>query len=186
MIAVKWFVVVLSVVLVGCSSTSIDAPVGPWADEIAKAQRSASTDFERDVLADGSITRDEYQEASQRYVDCMRTAGYDTRAVDPIGAGLFQYQTSVPIGEPDLDDDVSDRCHRGSLDLIEPLYGSLLTNPNREDFDVLVFGCLQRNGFASENLTVSEFKQRYSGKEKPPWNLDDGRVLLCYANPGRG
>jgi hypothetical protein len=173
--------------LAGCSATHLSAVSGPWAVEIEDAQRLATTDFERRVLQDGDITRDEYLEASQRYVDCMRSAGYNTRATDPLGSGLFQYETSVAIGEPDLDDEVSDECHQGTLGVIEPLYNNLFTNPMREDFDALVLACLQRNGFAPTEMTASEFKQRFvSGSEKPPWNNGDDRAQLCYQNPARG
>ena len=158
-----------------------------WAVDLQAAQRQSTSDFERDVLADGAITREEYVESVHRYIDCMRQNGYSTQAVDDLQSGVFQYRTSQEIGSTDIDDQVSDQCRSGSVEIVEPLYVGMLTNPMREDFNLLVLSCLRRKGLAPDGLSLTEFKSLYwDSNSNPPWNPVDDRVVLCGINPSLG
>lgn len=79
-------VAVVAMVATGCSASSSAAPgAGPYSAEIKAAAKQATSDFERGVLSDGVITRAEYQEAIQRYVDCGKQHGLDIGLIDQGG-----------------------------------------------------------------------------------------------------
>jgi len=178
----------IAFLLVACSSQpSGTATSEAWVIDFQAAQRQATSDFERDVLADGAVTREEYVESVRRYIDCMQDNGYLTQAVDDLQSGVFQYRTSQEIGSTDIDDEVSDRCRSGTVEIVEPLYIGMLTNPMREDFNLLVLRCLQRKGLAPDGLSLPEFKSLYwDSNSIPPWNPVDDQVVLCGINPSLG
>lgn len=176
-----------SLMLACTSSTVSTVPTGAWAAEVAAAQKQANGDFQRQVLSDGTISREEYVEAAQRYTSCMREHGYRTEAVDDLQSGVFQFRTTQELGAEDIDDAIRDDCRATSLDVIEPLYTGMLTNPQKEDFDSMVLRCLQRKGIAPSELTLAEAKHYFwDASADPPWDREDDRVVRCSMNPTVG
>lgn len=179
--------VVIAVLSGGCSTPDAHQPDDLWAADVAAAKNRASSDFERAVLGDGVITREEYAEAAQRFVDCMRSAGYQTVAVDDLGSGVFQYRTTQDPGAEEISQTIQDGCSAGTRDVIEPLYTAMLVNPTRSDINELVLKCLQRKGLAPEGMTVTEFAAIYwDDNAVTPWDKADDRVTLCTINPSLG
>lgn len=178
-------VVVVVALTAGCSrgeGNAID-PANPYAAEFEQALASASSDFERAVLADGQITAEEWQEAQQKEVSCLTdhgiTAWYDT---DPLGDSL----NFPSIGGEAPDESVLSDCARGTTRQIQSLYEAVRINPAHEDPDDLIAACLRRHGLAPEGFTGQDLKviwdslPVYSGDHSAP--PDDTPLMV----PGGG
>lgn len=74
----RCFVVGIVVAIAACSSAdtpAATAPSGPYGQEISDARVSATSDFEKRALADGVVSRAEYEEAVRRQVACTNDRG---------------------------------------------------------------------------------------------------------------
>lgn len=182
--------VLVSAAVAGCSGSEPGA--GAWEAEYAWALEMATSDFERSVLADGEITRAEYEEATQRFLDCVNDQGASVATLDQ--GGYFIYEIS---GDLDLYDEISDECRIGTNDLIETLYVDQITNPDNVDFEELTVDCLVRAGLVEEGFTVAEFHEGLGGviadssgqQSSSPWQLpfepEDPLFDFCMVNPAR-
>lgn len=132
------------------------------------------------MLSDGDITRAEYVEASQRYVNCAGERGVAVTAIENFG--LFQYQVANPTEEQDR---VLDECSIGTTYNVEPFYGELLTNPNREDPLKIRVQCLVDSGLAPEGYTLEDYRADTPDGENARFPFDDAdpRMAQCMANP---
>lgn len=161
------------VLLTGCSDGD-DSERGPYYDEVVAASRSAESAFERDVLADGELTRAEYEEAVQRYVSCAADRGVE---ITPVRQGSrYAYQMST---DPESDR-VALRCSVGTTRTIEALYGDIVANPTNGDYEQLVVRCLIRSGLAPQGYTKARFLDEREGDL--PFPSDDPRLQECLEN----
>ncbi|GIF10103.1 hypothetical protein [Actinoplanes teichomyceticus] len=153
----------------------------PYAAEVRQAQQQAKTDFERQVLADGAVTKAEFDEAVQRYVKCAKDRGVE---IEPIAVGGYYNYRTVKSDESEA---VSTECGTGTTRLIEPLYVDRLMNPEKKDMDELTLACLRKNGVVPDGYTVEQFKkaaeQGFSGA---PFDPDGAKFQACMANPSLG
>ncbi len=125
-----------------------------YAEDFAQARELATTQFERDALADGQITREEYEEAIQRYVACMKDAGVTVGLEDQYG--YYGYQVTQNLTRYD---ELSGQCSVGTKTLIEPLYVEPLTNPEKLHPDEATARCLVGVGLVKEPFGAEEFRQ---------------------------
>ena len=153
-----------------------------------QAQRSASTDFERRVLADAKITRAEYEEAVQRLVTCMRDRGFDTSS--ELQFGFYIYRTieeddpSTPALEGPDSGEAMGACTFGNTRLVEALYVEMTRNPTHIEYDALILQCLQRKSMVSKTMTLTEYRAaRDAGWDKVGVDYEDLRFSACEANP---
>jgi hypothetical protein len=167
----------------GCASDDTPAQsTSPYAEDIKAASSHATTDFERNVLADGQITRAEYEEAVQKLVACAEGNGKTVITHDQ--SGLYSYE--VPGGDPD---DVMLTCGKGTTMIIEGLYSQMVQNPDREDLNVLLAACLVRSGLASADFSGEDFKHGMEESNQGsmagnfPFDTNDTRFTKCLSNP---
>ena len=171
----------LTVVLVtGCGQTDAIAD-DPYRADLEAALERATSEFEREVLRDLRITRAEYEEAVERYVQCANDRGVELTKI-PQG-GYYVY------GHPAIDDAdaILDDCRIGTVDLVEHLYVDMLVNPDKTDFDMLVVKCLLEKGLAPEGYTTEEHKRLRETATGPapdyPFDTEDSHFSECMANP---
>ncbi|MFJ6678614.1 hypothetical protein ACIQLK_05720 [Microbacterium sp. NPDC091382] len=153
-LAIMAVLVGVAVGLVSCTGPQQNLATGPYADLIAQARDQATSQFERDVLADGEITRAEYEEAIQRFVTCVADEGATVKPQDQ--AGYYVYAIE---GDVALYDKAADKCAPGTKALIEGLYVDMLTNPNNRDYDELIAECFVKAGLVAAPFTKSDLQE---------------------------
>ncbi|MFF2389362.1 hypothetical protein [Agromyces sp. NPDC058104] len=135
----------------GCSSAEESSD--PWAAQIRDAKASAASDFERDVLNDDVISRAEYEEAMDRFVQCMNDSGLPTSK--GVAGDFYNVSTSYPNGA-DTSGAVESECGQGTNGLIEVLYVSMTQNPENRPYNEVLAECFQRTGITKDGATRSD------------------------------
>lgn len=158
----------------GCGGAESDPGRGPYYDELRDAGRTATSDFEREALEDGELTRAEYEEAVQRFVGCAADRGVELTAKRQGALYIYQMRTDAE------NDAVAAECSVGTTQLIEALYGDLVANPANGDFDQLVVDCLVRSGLAPSDYTKERFLAERDGNL--PFSEGDPRMQECFGN----
>jgi hypothetical protein len=180
--------------LVGCTSTSSSGGdeftpkseeqiAAEWAAEFEAARAAATSDFEREVLADDKITPAEYDEAVQRYIACMKETlppefadGYQAVKTQ---FGTYQYQ-GPRIHESQNEAweaayaAAHDACRTGTTAQIEPIYTEMILNPKRMTPEEQMLDCLKRHGVVDETYTMDNFRADQVA------NFGEGSVLGDY------
>ncbi len=158
----------LGLVLSGCSGYAHARAAGEtWADVIETIKRDpATTEFIRDVLADGEVTVAEAREAVEQFGACMADNGLGYWVEeDPSGWPLTGEQTvlwSPAPHQPDQWDDASFGCQEAWLGITWPLNElgrEMQMNPFNEDPDDLTARCLVRNGLAPEGFDGGDLRE---------------------------
>lgn len=184
-------------IIAGCAAESPAATTGAWDDRIEEVHLNATTDFEREILSDGIITRAEYEEINRGLVTCMSDAGYQLTLIEQ--GGYYVY--SVPYS--DEANATLMHCQDAGGAILAGLYVDMLTNPNNIDHDELMLQCLKREGLLPETFTVDEYRAGNStvtlesyenGKmtmsDPSPWSLpfspDEPGFDACNINPSVG
>lgn len=167
----------LAALVVVTSACTPDVEVAsPYAAQFEDARRVATTQFEKDALADDKISRAEYVEAEQRYVDCIASHGAKVELEDQ--TGYFVYAIT---GDIELYDSVSIQCGQGTHALISPLYVDILMNPNRTDFDELTANCLIDVGLVDRTFTkedMADLEVRANGGNTSSSLAEDGTISM--------
>jgi hypothetical protein len=173
-----------ALVLCGCSSSVGSASRNPWRSTILAAAKNANSSFERQVLADGTITKAEYQEAVHRYVACAQDHGLVFDAAIQT-SGLYQYSLSGQTAASATSrQPVLDGCARGTTALIEPLYGDLVQNPNKKDLMLVFAECFVRKGVAPHGYSSGDFKRDAAANfVNPSLNARSPFFAACLQNP---
>jgi hypothetical protein len=181
------------VVLAGCGGGNAGGSTtrakqtlsGPYADQFRAAQRQATTQFERDVLADGEITRSEYLEAVQKYLDCVNAKGIPMTS-DVQADGTMQYNVPGPPVTAEQQSTI-DKCLDGTTGIIESLYYSVLQNPKNVDIYKAMADCMIAHGKAPAGFTGAELKVAITspGLTEPgsPVDGNDPAVIDCQKPP---
>ena len=169
------YVVLLAALVVATSACTPDVEVAsPYAVQFEDARRGATTQFEADALADDKISRAEYVEAEQRFVDCIASHGGKVELEDQTG-----YFTYAITGDSELYDTVDIQCAQGTHAVISPLYVDILRNPNRTDFDELTANCLIDVGLVDRTFTkdyLEDLVARAVGGSNSMHLEDDGTI----------
>lgn len=136
----------------------------------------------RSALADGVITRAEYEAANQRYVACAADKGVVIDLIDQ--GGLYAYSFRSAPGA----DDVVASCDYLAED-VSALYSGTTRNPDNEDFSELVTACLIRLGVVDPTYTAEQLRSDMDAGTEPFRTVDDdvtpeGRQ--CLSDPGAG
>lgn len=167
-------VAALVLVLSGCAEAPVD---GPYSAEMEAAAAAATSEFERDILSDGLISRSEYEEATSRYVECLGTNGYPASRVDQ--DGVYAYEIT---GKADGEawDAINGECRLETVEIIEPLYVDSVVNPENKDFFDLVISCLKAHDLVEPTFSKEDFP---GDGETPPWDPADPEVSACMSRP---
>lgn len=173
---------VLVFALASCSPTPPSSDDNAlYEAEFERAREEATTDFERDVLEDNVITRDEYMEAKNRHIECIQAFGLTAELRDT-GAGVFQLDVSGAKDE-NLMFEAVESCNSGTILVIEPLYIGILQNPDRRNLDDLTAECLVAVGIVDAPFTGRDYADE---SETPGFSsriMDDSEGAKCLQNP---
>lgn len=181
----------LAVVLLAASACSAadkgeQRATGPYVAEIKQAAKEARSDYERRVMADGVITRREYDETVQRAIACTRERGVDVTVTSNYGLNSYAL--------PHDGSDVWDQCSETYLGVIESLYSSTVLNPRKADIYDLTAECYRKSGLADSTFTGEKLKSIITGGGKSgsgdvthsfPFDTSDPRYLACTTNPAQ-
>lgn len=173
------------------SSESSGTNTSAYTAQFEQARQLATSDFEREVLADDKITRAEYEEAWQRFSSCLEAQGININLVDQGGFYIF----GIPVDASDAFDQVEAGCAEGTTAIINPLYIELLRNPANENEDELIVACLIESGLADPSFTVEQWEELRQGGSRVdggnvvqgsadwPFDNEDPRYGACLRNP---
>jgi hypothetical protein len=163
----------------GSSVNPSTNPTGPYAAEIKQAMTSATTDFERQVLQDGKITRAEYEEAVSRYLACTEAHGVKmSKNLNPAG-----YYTYAQPGMPDKNPWIM-KCGEGTSLYIGSLYISMLRNPGHLNEADVMAECLVRKHLAPAGYQGKDLsKDQGTSFKGAPFSDTDPRYGECFDNP---
>lgn len=141
---------VVAVALGACTPAEM-APDGPYAEEIQAAQESTDSDFQREVLADGVVTREEYDEAMQRYADCVSENGAAVTLEEQTGYYVYRID-----GDPAAYDAAEAVCSPQTKSEIEPLFVNILMNPAKRDDEEMLAECMVQSGIVKAPFTTDD------------------------------
>lgn len=169
--------------LTACASSPEPEFDGPWAAEFEQTYRAATNPFVKQVLRDGVVTDSEYAEMWDKFVSCMKDAGFTVYGEQPGGA----YQTDMPPGvTPEQAHETAKRCWTSTGEAeIGSLYWWVKQNPDHEDTDKLIVDCLRRAGAISESYGVEDFaKEKVTGEYSFSTDDEDSDALArCSDDP---
>lgn len=167
-----------SIVLAGCSSSE-DENSNPYEAELRSARERATSDFERRALEDLRISRAEYQEAVDRFVQCMRDRGIEASAVEE-DTGLYSYRW--PKAQDSSHAETA--CRAGTIEIIQPIYGALVRNPENIDEFELLAKCLIRKSVVPMGYSGEQARRDVKSNFKDaPFGPEDEGVKACMTNP---
>ncbi|MET8528339.1 hypothetical protein [Micromonospora sp. NPDC005172] len=162
--------------ITSCSSKT--EPADPYSAEIRRAAATATSDFEKEALSDSKVSRAEYEEAVSRFIECVRQKGVAIEKIDQFGYYIYETITAPNALA------AQDECNKGTKAVIEPLYVSRLTNPNKADPNQLFAACLLKHGAAPAGYSAETAKRDKSESfANAPYDSSDPRVTQCLANP---
>ena len=146
---------ILALLLAGCSTQ--DQSAVPGEDpRISEIRAMTTSDFEREVLADGMISDQEFQASRELFKTCMEGRGYGI-GLGPIDNATTTIELKDPTMTVDLMDKDSAECSTGTTYFIEPTFSIIRENPDNEDTVQLLIDCLIRNELVSEAFTKDDF-----------------------------
>ncbi|HEY0218023.1 MAG TPA: hypothetical protein VGC57_16655 [Cellulomonas sp.] len=171
---------VLAFALVGCGGPSMDPAfspsvlvgevpqfVGPWAVELTDLYSGSKSDLEREVLADETITEEEYQALEDWYVGCMAGQGI-TVVVEELGYDLGD-------GDQDTILAAERACKTDTLSVALDIRG----NPDNVPVDVATHGCMVRHGDVAPDFTLEDYHREMEARP-----VSDAWMALMFSDEG--
>ncbi len=168
---------------------------GPWAAEFDQALTTATSDRQREILADDQITQAEYDELKLAWARCMTDHGFPgTLAPEPYVPGGYQYVSPAPpepLGTPQASGEgpfdafaAADETCSAIMGPVEALFGRVVTNPHNEDWAALQYACALRHELIPESMSQGEFATADATGDWPVGvNLFTDRFATCFINP---
>lgn len=158
----------------GCAAATSDTS-NPYAALFEQARSQATTDFERAALEDDEITRAEYEEGVNRYVECMASQGASVSPIDQFGYFVFETSDSAAYERADP------QCRLGTIEHVEPLYVDILTNPQMQPHLVLVAECLTARGVVEPGFDDADLQRALDEEDSAVAAAPE--FAECMANP---
>jgi len=138
------------------------------------------TTFERQVLSDYQVTDAEYQEARDRFRQCMADQGWIVTDM-PDGRYLMRGAPGTANENQGVPSDVQLSCESGSTDYIEPIYLGLRDNPAGVSRAQEIRACFESHGVPDgEGMSDDQFEQLVSD---PGYHASTPEGKLCYFDP---
>lgn len=154
---------VLCVVLTGCGAGEDDAPTtgtapdsassdqfsGPWGDLFASTFAETTSDVEREALADGVVSSQEYAYFQGQVISCLEDLGI---------TGHFASDKSLMYANPKkIDQDTITGCMTDNGLRIVTLRDAMDRNPDHLDENKIMVECLKRAGAVDQNYSDQDF-----------------------------
>jgi hypothetical protein len=174
--------IVSSLPLTSCGSSNKAEPPkagNKYREDILLAAKQSKSEEERKILADGSITRAEYEEAVNRTIKCVDDKGYKLNKIsNPGGYYTFSMETS------EAGDKAYTECKEKFSSSVELYYGDQIINPDKRDLDELTVECFQRKRIAPPSYTAAQLKTDLKkGFKNSPVVPETPEWLACMGNP---
>lgn len=122
--------------------------------------RDAPLPGQKWALEDGTVTGAEYRTAMNRFISCVRDAGYPVSApvISPTDNLTLIYDIT-PGGDPDTYNDAVQTCNLAHLSLVEPTYVEARPQLMAEPLRKAVANCLERQGVrvTSQERNLADF-----------------------------
>ena len=195
--------VLLSVVggaLTGCTASSVDTPAsppptvtpspsstaaaipeftGPYAAELAERYAKSRSDFEREALADGTITDAEQAEMIERLRTCLASNGFELQKYTK--AGAEEIKILDDSRDPDESHEAVEACHWSSgANTVGLIYGQMLINPQNIDLVPKIIACLKKHHLVGAGFSKGDY---YRGIPRFPDDKRNGQVQQCNDDP---
>lgn len=162
-------------------TVAIETPNPYYAAEFATAKNQATTDFERKILDDDVITRAEFLEAKSLYYRCLRSYGLVVTPNDP-QSDLGGFSVGGTWDESVVNTALAE-CPAGTIDVIEPLYASMVKNPEKRHLNDLLAECLVAVGVVEPPFTGKDYARESQHSEFNLRVMDDPDGAKCEENP---
>ncbi len=190
------------VALTGCSSTTpaekpADSPVqerlaGSMTELFEQQLQNPNlSEFEREVferaVKTGSISQADYDEAFNRYEQCVSDLGYkDTW--EKLPNGLYRI-TPPPLANQAAVDkyrEQTEECADGTTMRIEGIFTQQQSNPNlNADPRAVAIQCLLKGGHTDASYTADDFERdSETGFQDAPFDVSDSDVQTCLYSAG--
>jgi hypothetical protein len=158
-------------------------PPGPpttpadWAGEFALARESATSDLERRILADDTVTDTELSAIQDQFVDCAAVLGF------PVSDFTDRGGFSVDPGDRDDVFEQPDGAYKAceaSWDRVSQLYFQPRRNPEHVDEATLMANCLVRSGQQNASFTADDF---IDGMKNERLDVQSAQFVACASDP---
>lgn len=143
----------------GDASTSQTVPgfVGPWADEFTSAYRKATSDFERQVLLDGTVSDDEFSEMEHAFSTCLGDKRIGFTGFKP--GGGFDFTAAKGMANDEANRITDDCSATTGVNTVGTLYFQVKQNPENVDGATVMASCLVRMRVVADGYTASDYNR---------------------------
>ncbi|QTV79158.1 hypothetical protein [Microbacterium sp. NIBRBAC000506063] len=175
---------VAALTLTGCSNpppTPRSEVSAYYEAEFEQARQEATTDLEHKILEDDVITRDEYLEAKNLVIECIRSNGLTAELMD-MGSGIFQMAVGGSWDE-DLVHETMLACESSGFAAIEGLYSDMIQNPEKRNLDDLAAECLLAVGLVDEPFTGRDYERESNTSGFMTRVMGDPEGAKCMQDP---
>jgi len=147
---------VLLGILCSCSAGSGQAAdaSNPYSAQIKAAAGTTSSEYVRQILADGEISRGELSDAEARVVACLGALGIEASYV----TNDWGIDNLTVVGglSTAVSDEVTE-CQTQWMGPIDQLFWDQYVNPMNQDMNGLIAACLVRKGLAPAGFSGSDY-----------------------------
>ncbi|WNM24288.1 hypothetical protein [Demequina capsici] len=154
-----------------------------WASEFEAAYRGSTSDLQRTILADETITDQELAALQDAFTTCLSSRGY----TDISFASNGGFSERAPAGTSDDDENATvqtceDIAWGSQGGLTYGLYFEVARNPARQDESEIMVACLVRQGLVDPSYTAEDYVSD-SASGAPPFDPASVEFRECNANP---
>lgn len=171
---------VMMCVFSGCAPADQPLADGPgWSAEFAQARDTATSDLQRVVLSDDTITEQELAAVQDAFRDCLEADGFSDVSFTPDGGyGL--------VPPPALDQDAINahvtECERATVGSIFQLWNATTRNPTNVDESQLMARCLVKQGLVPGGYSAADYAAEMQNGALS-FDAEDPRFAVCASDP---
>jgi hypothetical protein len=155
-----------------------------WSAEINDIATTRSSDLERAILADGTITAAEVATAKEAFGACMAAYGAEVTWAADTDAHTVGYQ-DARAPSPELFAQMENQqktCDQSTPMSAVSLYYQMQRNPQRQDEFSIVAACFVRKGVMPPGYTGADFARDRSTEPRPT-QFETEAAGACFAAP---
>lgn len=162
--------------LSSCKKGDVPKFTGPWADEFTAAYQEATTDMQRRVLCDGTITAQEMAELQDAFGECLEGAGFT--GVNFRSDGGFGF--TIPKGVTDEQQKATvTRCEGPTIGTLDLLYNGMRQRPDNQPIGEAMAQCMVRMGIVPAGYSSADYvRDSMAGKFS-----GDPKFSACIRDP---
>lgn len=157
----------------------VPAFAGTWAAEFERAYRASTSELQRQVLQDGSVSDQEMLALQDDFRSCLESRGFTGVAFDDDGG--FEFRASDASDDTTVNAQVT-ACQENTIGQVDTLFYGMQRNPANEDEFALMASCLVRQGLAPADYSAEDY-----GRDAPagtfPFDSGDARFAICVSDP---